>query len=143
MLVRNRRDLCGRFSVPAFELNPYLISEACRIDRKPFTRAAMKTMLIYFFKFSFALWNSMKNGNHEENHNLKVQCYRRRDFSLLWGEKKKREVMQKEAALNIEMLELKSSILTQYYSATPKLILMYVVINVTLKGNAALLYILL
>lgn len=51
--------------------------------------------------------------------------------------------MQKEAALNIEMLELKSSILTQYYSATPKPILMCVVINVTLKENTALLYILL
>lgn len=46
--------------------------------------------------------------------------------------------MQKEAALNIEMLELKSSILT-HYSAIPKPTLMYVVINVTLKGNAVLL----
>lgn len=48
--------------------------------------------------------------------------------------------MQKEAALNIEMLELKSSILTQYYSATPKPILMYVVINVTLKENSIALH---
>lgn len=85
-----RRNLCGRFSVPAFELNLYLISEACRIDRKPFTMAAMKTMLIYSFKFSLARWNSMKNGNHEENHNLKVQCCYRRDFSLLWGKKKEK-----------------------------------------------------
>lgn len=43
----------------------------------------------------------MKNGNHEENDNLKVQCYNRRDFSLLWGKK----VTQEEEALNIDMLE--------------------------------------
>lgn len=53
------------------------------MGRKQSTRAGAETMLIYPFKSSFAHWNSMKNGNHEENHNLKVQCYYRRDFSLL------------------------------------------------------------
>lgn len=77
-----RRDFSGRFSELVFHLSLYLILEACRIVRRQSTRAGAETMLIYSFK-SFARWNSMKNGNHEENHNLKVQCYYRRDFSLL------------------------------------------------------------
>lgn len=48
-----RGDFSGRFSVPAFELNLYLISEDCRIDRKQFTKARMETMLIHSFKFFF------------------------------------------------------------------------------------------
>lgn len=48
-----RRDFSGRFSVPAFELNLYLISEDCRRDRKQFTRARVETMLIHSFKSFF------------------------------------------------------------------------------------------
>lgn len=48
-----RRDFSRRFSVAAFELNLYLISEDWRRDRKQFTRARMETMLIRSFKSLF------------------------------------------------------------------------------------------
>lgn len=65
----------------------------------------METMLIHSFKSLFTHWNSVKNGKHEENHNLKVQWYNRRDFFHCFREKKKKEVVREEEALNIDMLE--------------------------------------